>query len=81
MGGCGSFGCTDLGGILARQRFEKLGGDGQMLGGILVNRREIDNVYSIIYIYIYYSLHLINVFPNCTTNLKINGIITFKLSI
>lgn len=52
-----------------------------MLGGILVNRREIDNVYSIIYIYIYYSLHLINVFPNCTTNLKINGIITFKLSI
>lgn len=52
-----------------------------MLGGILVNRREIDNVYSIIYIYIYYSLHLINVFPNCTINLKINGIITFKLSI
>lgn len=51
-----------------------------MLGGILVNRREIDNVYSIIYIY--YSLHLINVFPNfCTINLKINGIITFKLSI
>lgn len=34
-----------------------------------------------LYIYIYYSLHLINVFPNCTTNLKINGIITFKLSI
>lgn len=53
-----------------------------MLGGILVNRREIDNVYSIIYIYIYYSLHLINVFLNfCTINLKINGIITFKLSI
>lgn len=50
-----------------------------MLGGILVNRREIDNVYSIIYIY--YSLHLINVFPNCTINLKINGIITFKLPI
>lgn len=50
-----------------------------MLGGILVNRREIDNVYSIIYIY--YSLHLINVFPNCMTNLKINGIITFKLPI